>query len=1107
MPSISSLKKLPKKIKGGFNQNYLKYLDLPVNEKLVLLEGGQGKNINGNMFSMLREICKNPKYTDYTCVFTVTENTLSKAEKRMSFYGFDRVILAVRNSNEYKKYLATAKYLMTDNSFPPYFFKRGEQVFLNTWHGTPLKTLGMSDKSNPASLANIQKNFLMSDIALFPNEFTKNVFFEDYDIKNIFKGKSLIAPYPRNYVFYDNEQRAQMKKILGIEDKQVFAYMPTWRGTGRSADTENQLEITKRILDEFDSLLGDNQLLLVNFHFLLSSSIDCTEYKHIKYFSPDYDTYEVLNACDGLVTDYSSVFFDFAITGKKVILFAYDKIDYMSDRGVYMPFESLPFPITQTVEQTVKEMDKPLKPYPDFMRKYCPDGSKNICSEIFDLMLGETTDLLSRKNLPDEKPLCLLYLGRMPECDFDSVRKYIDSNPQYKFVLAYSGNFNEKNKAFLLSLSDKADSLGLVTAPLFYNGETFKLLKNIIKGKDFDKLNSLFEREAKRIFYSVKPERVVDFVCDNAFVSGVLSCLSGDKEYIEHGSYHKISRTKQSLTRNIKSFELSKGFLPNENYNISSDDSVCADTYSKNAFLTPRAPLYLALGNKLKAVSFFKISGITPFTCADLAFYTDDKMLKSHFYINKKKMSKKHFGIFTLSVSKDELKTMESANLIKAVFFDSLGHNVTAKVYYNSFFLKRTFGLRSAIMRDRRDNTAAVFRQMTGNELGIYYRPYLRGDRIIEHIKVAVAFVLSFVKKGNNVILLYEKDGAKYEESASVTYEKLIDNGYDNAYFVIDRDYKYLSRIPEKYRKNLLYKYSFKHYLNFFRAKSFIGTEQPVHAFELKTFNPFALYKISSKGINFIFLQHGVMYMVSLNSESRKMFSRDRIKGNYRVVVSGELEKRHFIELGNHGEQDIYVCGLPKYDRNILLPDADKIIIMPTWRPWELSEARIDFLSTPYYKMIKKIFDAVPDELKEKTVILPHPLIANEMKNIPRDMESRIALGVRYDDLLRQTRLLITDYSSIAYDAFYRGSRVIFYWEEKDFCMSKYGPSTRLMLNENNTFGDCFYSVEGLGEAITKNYNNPQREEYKNNYSKIVEFHDGKNTQRLLEFLKKDGII
>ena len=1107
MPSISSLKKLPKKIKGSFHQDYLKYLDLPINGKLVLLEGGQGKNTNGNMFSMLREICLNTRYKDFTCAFTVTESTLSKAEKRMSFYGFDRVILVVRNSADYKKYLATAKYLMTDNSLPPYFVKRQEQVFLNTWHGTPLKTLGMSDKSNPASLANIQKNYLMSDIALFPNEFTKNVFFEDYDLKSIFKGKSLIAPYPRNYVFYDTEQGKQMKKTLGIEGKQTFAYMPTWRGTGRTADTKKQLEITKRILDEFDSKLGDNQLLLVNFHFLLSSSIDCGGYKHIKYFSPDYDTYEVLNACDGLVTDYSSVFFDYAITGKKIILFAYDKEEYMSDRGVYIPFESLPFPITDNVEQTVNEMSAPLFPYPDFIRKYCPDGSSNICSEIFDLMLGEPSDLIPRENSVDEKPLCLLYLGRMPECDFDSVRQYIDSNPQCKFVLAYSGNFNEKSKAFLASLSDKADSFGLVTAPLFYNSELLSLLKAVRSGKDFDKLSALFSREVNRIFYSITPDRVVDFSCGNAFISGVLSCLSGDKEYIEHGSYHKISLRKELLVRSIKSFELSKGFVPNEEYNVSADDSVCDDTYSKNACLTPKAPLYLALGNKLKAISFFKISSITPFSCDSLALYTDDKRLNSHFVTNKKKTSKNHFGIFTLTVSKDELKTMESSNLVKAVFEDEKGHNVRAKVYYNSFFLKRTFGLRSAIMRDRRDNTAAVFRQMTGNELGIYYRPYLRGDMVIEHIKVAFAFALSLVKKGDNIILLYEKDGAKYEESASVTYEKLLDNGYDNAYFVIDKDYKYLSRIPEKYRKNLLYKYSFKHYLKFFRAKSFIGTEQPVHAFELKTFNPFALYKISSKGINFIFLQHGVMYMVSLNSESRKMFSRDRIKGNYRVVVSSELEKRHFIELGNHKDEDVYVCGLPKYDRNILLPDADKIIIMPTWRPWELSEARLDFLSTPYYKMIKKIYDAVPDELKEKTVILPHPLIVNEMKNIPHDIESRIALGVRYDDLLQQTRLLITDYSSIAYDAFYRGSRVIFYWEEKDFCMSKYGPSTRLMLNENDTFGDYFYTSDGLSEAISKNYNNPQREEYKNNYSKIVEFHDGKNTERLIELLKKDGII
>ena len=73
--------------------------------------------------------------------------------------------------------------------------------------------------------------------------------------------------------------------------------------------------------------------------------------------------------------------------------------------------------------------------------------------------------------------------------------------------------------------------------------------------------------------------------------------------------------------------------------------------------------------------------------------------------------------------------------------------------------------------------------------------------------------------------------------------------------------------------------------------------------------------------------------------------------------------------------------------------------------------------------------------------------------------------------------------------------------------MAQYGPSTKLMLNEENVYGDFFYSEEGLSEAIFKNYNNPQTEEYKQRYSRLVDYHDGKNTERLIEFLKKDGII
>ena len=106
------------KISSSIRLHYLKYLSVAVDDKLVLLEGGQGSNINGNMFSMLKELQTNPKCQNYTCVFVVTEKTIDKAKKRMNFYGFDNVHVVVRNSHLYCKYLATAKYLLTDNSFP-----------------------------------------------------------------------------------------------------------------------------------------------------------------------------------------------------------------------------------------------------------------------------------------------------------------------------------------------------------------------------------------------------------------------------------------------------------------------------------------------------------------------------------------------------------------------------------------------------------------------------------------------------------------------------------------------------------------------------------------------------------------------------------------------------------------------------------------------------------------------------------------------------------------------------------------------------------------------------------------------------------------------------
>ena len=106
---------------------------------------------------------------------------------------------------------------------------------LNTWHGTPLKTLGRCDIENSSSISNVQKNFAMSDYILFPNKYTRDIFMEDYCLKNVLNNKVLLADYPRNVAFFDDELKQQIIRRFGLENKYCYAYMPTWRGTSRNA--------------------------------------------------------------------------------------------------------------------------------------------------------------------------------------------------------------------------------------------------------------------------------------------------------------------------------------------------------------------------------------------------------------------------------------------------------------------------------------------------------------------------------------------------------------------------------------------------------------------------------------------------------------------------------------------------------------------------------------------------------------------------------------------------------------------------------------------------------------------------------------------------------
>ncbi|MCR5624939.1 MAG: CDP-glycerol glycerophosphotransferase family protein, partial [Lachnospiraceae bacterium] len=320
------------------------YKHSQVVDNRILFESFHGSTVSDSPLYILKELLSREDAADFEIYYATNTNDIATHREFLKANNMEMVKLIPVSAYKYNKILATSKYLINNSSFPVYFIKKEEQIYLQTWHGTPLKTLGKQMRMGIESMYNVQHNFLQATYLMHPNEFTKNAIMGDYNLETLYTGKVYLSGYPRNSIFMDKEAGEKLREKLGLKDKVVYAYMPTWRGTSNHAINQDNYsrEVTK-MLKVIDKKLKDNQLLYVNFHPILKGAIKIEGLNHVKQFPSDVNNYEFLNCVDALVTDYSSVFFDFSVTRKPIILFMYDYNEYMNDRGMYMDIRELPF--------------------------------------------------------------------------------------------------------------------------------------------------------------------------------------------------------------------------------------------------------------------------------------------------------------------------------------------------------------------------------------------------------------------------------------------------------------------------------------------------------------------------------------------------------------------------------------------------------------------------------------------------------------------------------------------------------------------------------------------------------------------------------------------
>ncbi|HHV12841.1 MAG TPA: glycosyltransferase [Clostridiales bacterium] len=392
------------------------YEKLSVRPRDILFESKHGEDIAGNIFALMKELTKEA-YREYRVFLAMEKDYMEQYQSLLNRYGISNVKMIDIRSKDYAKALASAKYLVTDTSFPPYYIKKKDQVYLNTWHGTPLKAMGRIVPMREYALGNIQRNFMIADYLLYQNDFSKQVFTQDYMLENIYPGTMLVSGYPRNSVFFHKDRYHKIRKEAGLADKQVIVYMPTWRGLLHKKETGKQLELLGKYFEEIDSKLTDDQVFFVKLHPFVKNEMDYTSYKHIKAIPEQFETYDFLNASDALVTDYSSIMFDYACTKKKIVLFTYDREEYKNGRGLYIDLDTIELPKADTVDELIGELRAEDKEYPEFYERFCSMDSADTPRQVIETLLhGETKvkeNFKAERVVPNGKKKVFIFIKGM----------------------------------------------------------------------------------------------------------------------------------------------------------------------------------------------------------------------------------------------------------------------------------------------------------------------------------------------------------------------------------------------------------------------------------------------------------------------------------------------------------------------------------------------------------------------------------------------------------------------------------------------------------------------------------------------------------------------
>ncbi|MFE4708194.1 CDP-glycerol glycerophosphotransferase family protein [Peribacillus simplex] len=510
---------------------YAKYYEkLSVQKNTILYESRDGNSMTDSPYAMFKYMLENQDYQDFMHIWSIQDfSVLSGVIAK--YKDMPNVQFVQRNSKEYLKWLATSEYLINNSTFQSFFIPKSDQIYINTWHGTPLKNMGFDIPGNPSVSQNVVRNFLSADFILSPNAHTTNIFTHSYKLNGLYKGEIIEEGYPRIDLTLNTnpgEYKDYLRTLgLKISDaKESILYAPTWKGTNLAKVDNDLLQIIADI-NYLQSQIGEQYNLFIKVHPFLYK--EAAKYSVIKdRLIPDHvDTNELLAAVDLLITDYSSIFFDYLVTDKPILFYTWDTDVYAEQRGQYLQNDELPGPMlfnSKELALAIKDIKNVKLRYSDkykkMQEKFTNHEDGKVTERIVKNIFNKSTKQLNTiTGLDSVKEKILIYPGGLRDngitSSFLNLMNNIDydkydvscftATPHSHEVLKNMGKVN-KNVRFLFKPGLPVYKILEVYKDKFIHnrGERGSLGKKLYP-------ENAYIREHARLFGKTKFDFVIDF--------------------------------------------------------------------------------------------------------------------------------------------------------------------------------------------------------------------------------------------------------------------------------------------------------------------------------------------------------------------------------------------------------------------------------------------------------------------------------------------------------------------------------------------------------------------------------------------------------------------